>query len=85
MTPVSAVLTREMLEQAMQKVRELDRAAMVERSKRTDALLALDIDMDALTPPERGLLAMAYEGHIFHPNDAKRLRAAIERTRRDRV
>ena len=80
----SKVLTRSDLEAAMAKMQEIDTAAIEERTRRFESLQALNLDLNAATEEERLLLALAYEGHIFHPADFDRLKAAIERLRRDR-
>lgn len=82
-TASSRALTRSDLEAAMAKMQEIDTAAIEERTRRYESLGTLKLDLAAANDEERWLLHLAYEGHIFHPADFERLKAAVQRLRRD--
>lgn len=62
----------------------MDEAATRRTAAIAESIATLDLDTAAMSYHELSLLSLAYQGHIFHPADYKKLQAAIERTRRDR-
>lgn len=81
---VSAPLTLDAIEQAMESIREVSREQAQRRVERSIAWQALDLDYDAMTSDERLWCAYAMESYAIHPEHAKRVEAIVNKYRRDR-